>query len=161
MCLHVSWPFLIAIDKCTLNTHGCEHICVNDRAGSYHCECHEGYTLKEDRKACAGTREGGSTAATSLSAWTVSSGGGRVTLMGNFICFPLLPPWLFPLLGLVRKRRKDRMYVSRPACGRVLFIPSLCQPYQSFPNAKDNVVSWNQVTPLMIFITYTGEIVTS
>ncbi|KAF6321414.1 matrilin 3 [Rhinolophus ferrumequinum] len=42
-----------AIDKCALNTHGCEHICVNDRTGSYHCECNEGYTLNEDRKTCS------------------------------------------------------------------------------------------------------------
>uniref|UniRef100_A0A8C3X1V3 Matrilin-3 n=1 Tax=Catagonus wagneri TaxID=51154 RepID=A0A8C3X1V3_9CETA len=42
-----------AIDKCALNTHGCEHICVNDRNGSYHCECYEGYTLNEDRKTCS------------------------------------------------------------------------------------------------------------
>uniref|UniRef100_A0A8C6CNN4 Matrilin-3 n=1 Tax=Moschus moschiferus TaxID=68415 RepID=A0A8C6CNN4_MOSMO len=42
-----------AIDKCALNTHGCEHICVNDRPGSYHCECYEGYTLSEDRKKCS------------------------------------------------------------------------------------------------------------
>uniref|UniRef100_A0A5G2QTT2 Matrilin-3 n=1 Tax=Sus scrofa TaxID=9823 RepID=A0A5G2QTT2_PIG len=42
-----------AIDKCALNTHGCEHICVNDRTGSYHCECYEGYTLNEDRKTCS------------------------------------------------------------------------------------------------------------
>ena len=45
---------LIAVDKCALNTHGCEHICVNDRTGSYHCECYEGYTLNEDRKTCSG-----------------------------------------------------------------------------------------------------------
>ncbi|XP_004091392.2 matrilin-3 isoform X2 [Nomascus leucogenys] len=42
-----------ALDKCALNTHGCEHICVNDRSGSYHCECYEGYTLNEDRKTCS------------------------------------------------------------------------------------------------------------
>ncbi|XP_044929752.1 matrilin-3 isoform X2 [Mustela putorius furo] len=42
-----------AIDKCALNTHGCEHICVNDRTGSYHCECYEGYTLNQDRKTCS------------------------------------------------------------------------------------------------------------
>ncbi|XP_003787470.1 matrilin-3 isoform X2 [Otolemur garnettii] len=42
-----------AIDKCALNTHGCEHICVNDRTGSYHCECYEGYVLNEDRKTCS------------------------------------------------------------------------------------------------------------
>ncbi|XP_054425331.1 matrilin-3 isoform X2 [Pteronotus mesoamericanus] len=42
-----------AINKCALNTHGCGHICVNDRSGSYHCECYEGYTLNEDRKTCS------------------------------------------------------------------------------------------------------------
>uniref|UniRef100_A0ABI7XGV0 VWFA domain-containing protein n=2 Tax=Felinae TaxID=338152 RepID=A0ABI7XGV0_FELCA len=42
-----------AINKCALNTHGCEHICVNDRTGSYHCECYEGYTLNEDKKTCS------------------------------------------------------------------------------------------------------------
>ena len=34
--------------------HGCQHICVNDRAGSHHCECYEGYTLNEDKKTCSG-----------------------------------------------------------------------------------------------------------
>uniref|UniRef100_A0A8C8WPK5 Matrilin-3 n=1 Tax=Panthera leo TaxID=9689 RepID=A0A8C8WPK5_PANLE len=42
-----------ATNKCALNTHGCEHICVNDRTGSYHCECYEGYTLNEDKKTCS------------------------------------------------------------------------------------------------------------
>ena len=54
MCWLCRDHLLIAIDKCALNTHGCEHICVNDRTGSYHCECYEGYTLNEDRKTCSG-----------------------------------------------------------------------------------------------------------
>lgn len=55
LCVHICLGhFLIAIDKCALNTHGCEHKCVNDRTGSYHCECYEGYTLNEDRKTCSG-----------------------------------------------------------------------------------------------------------
>lgn len=42
-----------AIDKCALSTHGCEQICVNDRNGSYHCECYGGYALNADRRTCA------------------------------------------------------------------------------------------------------------
>uniref|UniRef100_A0A2K5D0L1 Matrilin-3 n=1 Tax=Aotus nancymaae TaxID=37293 RepID=A0A2K5D0L1_AOTNA len=43
-----------AQDKCALGTHGCQHICVNDRTSSYHCECYEGYTLNADKKTCSG-----------------------------------------------------------------------------------------------------------
>ncbi|XP_004627624.2 matrilin-3 [Octodon degus] len=42
-----------AQDKCASGTHGCQHICVNDRSGSYHCECFEGYTLNADKKTCS------------------------------------------------------------------------------------------------------------
>lgn len=45
---------LTAQDKCALGTHGCQHICVNDGAGSHHCECFEGYTLNADKKTCSG-----------------------------------------------------------------------------------------------------------
>lgn len=27
---------------------------MNDRDGSHHCECYEGYTLNEDKKTCSG-----------------------------------------------------------------------------------------------------------
>lgn len=45
---------LAAQDKCALGTHGCQHICVNDGAGSHHCECFEGYALNADKKTCSG-----------------------------------------------------------------------------------------------------------
>ena len=79
---------LIAIDKCALNTHGCEHICVNDRTGSYHCECYEGYTLNEDRKTCSGKWGQGLY-------YCLSVGG--VISTGNLISFCLLPSWAFPI----------------------------------------------------------------
>lgn len=48
-----------AVNKCALNTHGCEHLCVDEGTGSYHCECYEGHTLNEDKKSCSGQWGGG------------------------------------------------------------------------------------------------------
>ncbi|XP_074187829.1 matrilin-3 isoform X4 [Rhinolophus sinicus] len=42
-----------AQDQCASGTHGCQHLCVSDRAGSHHCECYEGYALNEDKKTCS------------------------------------------------------------------------------------------------------------
>lgn len=42
------------LSKCALGSHGCQHICVDDGAAAYHCECYAGYTLNEDRKTCSG-----------------------------------------------------------------------------------------------------------
>lgn len=41
-------------NKCALESHGCQHICVNDGVASYHCDCYAGYTLNEDQKTCSG-----------------------------------------------------------------------------------------------------------
>ncbi|XP_050995198.1 matrilin-3a isoform X5 [Labeo rohita] len=40
-----------SLDYCALG-HECEHVCVNDDA-SYHCECHQGFVLQEDKKSCS------------------------------------------------------------------------------------------------------------
>uniref|UniRef100_A0A673HVI9 Matrilin 3a n=1 Tax=Sinocyclocheilus rhinocerous TaxID=307959 RepID=A0A673HVI9_9TELE len=40
-----------SLDYCALG-HECEQICVNDDA-SYHCECHRGFLLQEDKKSCS------------------------------------------------------------------------------------------------------------
>ncbi|XP_026113956.1 matrilin-3-like isoform X3 [Carassius auratus] len=40
-----------SLDYCALG-HECEHICVNDDA-SYHCQCHGGFVLQEDKKSCS------------------------------------------------------------------------------------------------------------
>ncbi|XP_052391915.1 uncharacterized protein LOC127938990 isoform X2 [Carassius gibelio] len=42
---------LCGLDYCALG-HECEHICVNDDA-SYHCQCHGGFVLQEDKKSCS------------------------------------------------------------------------------------------------------------
>jgi len=39
------------IDECRDSHGGCEHECVNSQ-GSYQCVCHEGYTLRPDRRTC-------------------------------------------------------------------------------------------------------------
>ncbi|KAL1254049.1 hypothetical protein QQF64_016278 [Cirrhinus molitorella] len=40
-----------SLDYCALG-HECEHVCINDDA-SYHCECHRGFVLQEDKKSCS------------------------------------------------------------------------------------------------------------
>nr|KAF6429855.1 matrilin 3 [Molossus molossus] len=44
-------------DKCALGSHGCQHICVSDGVASYHCDCHAGFTLNEDKKTCSDIQE--------------------------------------------------------------------------------------------------------
>ena len=39
------------VDECRDSHGGCEHECVNSQ-GSYQCVCHEGYTLRSDRRTC-------------------------------------------------------------------------------------------------------------
>ncbi|XP_054827054.1 matrilin-3 [Eublepharis macularius] len=41
-----------AVDACALGTHNCEHICVSSDS-SWHCDCHEGYTLNPDMRTCS------------------------------------------------------------------------------------------------------------
>ena len=42
----------IDVNECALENGGCEHTCVN-RAGSYRCECDQGFTLQEDGQSCS------------------------------------------------------------------------------------------------------------
>ena len=49
-------PFLLCssdIDECAASNGGCEHNCVNSYQ-SFSCECRQGYTLRADKKTCAG-----------------------------------------------------------------------------------------------------------
>ena len=39
------------IDECAAGVSGCEQICSNN-AGSFNCDCNDGYALKADRKTC-------------------------------------------------------------------------------------------------------------
>ncbi|RVE72626.1 hypothetical protein OJAV_G00039430, partial [Oryzias javanicus] len=39
------------LDLCKEMDHGCQHVCENS-PGSFHCLCHEGYTLNQDGKTC-------------------------------------------------------------------------------------------------------------
>jgi len=39
------------VDECRDSHGGCEHECVNSQ-GSYQCVCHEGYSLRPDRRTC-------------------------------------------------------------------------------------------------------------
>uniref|UniRef100_A0A3B3DBC7 Matrilin 4 n=1 Tax=Oryzias melastigma TaxID=30732 RepID=A0A3B3DBC7_ORYME len=41
------------LDLCKEMDHGCQHVCENS-PGSFHCLCHEGYTLNQDGKTCTG-----------------------------------------------------------------------------------------------------------
>lgn len=40
-------------DECALQTHGCEHNCVNT-LGGYECSCRIGFELHSDGKHCEG-----------------------------------------------------------------------------------------------------------
>jgi len=55
---HNSWSnksgdihVVVDVDECRDSHGGCEHECVNSQ-GSYQCVCHEGYTLRPDRRTC-------------------------------------------------------------------------------------------------------------
>ncbi|XP_056344963.1 matrilin-3 [Oenanthe melanoleuca] len=41
-----------AVNVCALGTHGCQQLCVTNRA-SYLCDCYEGYTLNPDKRTCS------------------------------------------------------------------------------------------------------------
>uniref|UniRef100_A0A4W3GTY5 VWFA domain-containing protein n=1 Tax=Callorhinchus milii TaxID=7868 RepID=A0A4W3GTY5_CALMI len=42
-------------DPCAQGKHGCQQLCVRT-PGSYHCDCHKGYTLNPDKTTCKGHR---------------------------------------------------------------------------------------------------------
>ena len=42
------------IDNCANGNGGCEHVCRHSNVGTT-CSCHDGYTLKLDRKSCEGS----------------------------------------------------------------------------------------------------------
>ena len=42
------------IDSCANGNGGCEQVCHHSNDGTT-CSCHDGYTLKPDRKSCEGT----------------------------------------------------------------------------------------------------------
>jgi len=50
----------IDLDECSVNNGGCQHVCVNNPTGSYHCLCNRGFRLHGDRKQCRAA--GGDTA---------------------------------------------------------------------------------------------------
>ena len=41
------------IDECGTENGGCLHACINT-AGSYHCQCQEGFVLADDEQNCSG-----------------------------------------------------------------------------------------------------------
>uniref|UniRef100_A0A4W3GXE3 VWFA domain-containing protein n=1 Tax=Callorhinchus milii TaxID=7868 RepID=A0A4W3GXE3_CALMI len=46
---------LLHQDPCAQGKHGCQQLCVRT-PGSYHCDCHKGYTLNPDKTTCKGHR---------------------------------------------------------------------------------------------------------
>ena len=44
---------LIDINECSLNTDGCDQVCINT-VGSFQCSCNRGYTLNADGITCSG-----------------------------------------------------------------------------------------------------------
>ncbi|XP_078349353.1 uncharacterized protein LOC144634311 isoform X2 [Oculina patagonica] len=44
------------IDECQLNSHDCQHTCINTDGG-YECSCLSGYKLKSDKKSCSDLNE--------------------------------------------------------------------------------------------------------
>ncbi len=45
--------YLIDNNECTLNTDGCQQLCVNT-VGSFRCDCNSGYTLDSNGITCSG-----------------------------------------------------------------------------------------------------------
>jgi hypothetical protein len=43
--------FISDIDECSLNTDGCDQLCINT-FGSFICSCLDGYGLNKDNKSC-------------------------------------------------------------------------------------------------------------
>ena len=43
---------LTDLDECSLGTHSCQQVCVNND-GSYDCDCEEGYALNSDGRTCS------------------------------------------------------------------------------------------------------------
>lgn len=65
-------PVCLDIDECAVQNGNCQHTCVNE-PGSFRCECHEGYRLREDNSTCELESEGGAVA--SPDQWRVPEGG--------------------------------------------------------------------------------------
>jgi len=42
----------IDLNECEVNNGGCQHVCINNPDGSYHCLCNQGFLLHSDRKQC-------------------------------------------------------------------------------------------------------------
>ena len=60
MELHSEWLYkyiicclFLDINECTTDNGGCDHTCINE-AGSYHCDCEDGFELDEDLHGCSG-----------------------------------------------------------------------------------------------------------
>ena len=47
------WSVTADVDECDNHNAGCDHLCVNEQ-GSYHCECHDGYSVALDAHSCLG-----------------------------------------------------------------------------------------------------------
>ena len=51
--IYFFFPFFSDFNECSLNNAGCEHVC-NNTGGSFNCDCRAGFTLKPDKRGCAG-----------------------------------------------------------------------------------------------------------
>ena len=51
VCIYVC--LFTDINECLDNNGGCEHTCLNT-AGSYKCECMDGYKLHKNKRTCEG-----------------------------------------------------------------------------------------------------------
>ncbi|XP_068246007.1 uncharacterized protein [Palaemon carinicauda] len=79
-------PVCLDIDECAVQNGNCQHTCVNE-PGSFRCECHEGYRLREDNSTCELESEGGAMA--SPDQWRVPEGGTKHAMSKSV---PLLGP---------------------------------------------------------------------
>ena len=47
--------YVVDVATCSVNNGGCDHTCITEPKGGYHCVCRSGYTLLTDGHSCSGT----------------------------------------------------------------------------------------------------------
>ena len=54
-CIIITLNCLTDVRECSAGKGGCSQRCIEED-GSFHCECHSGFELSEDKKTCIGKK---------------------------------------------------------------------------------------------------------
>lgn len=101
-------------NKCALESHGCQHICVNDGVASYHCDCYAGYTLNEDQKTCSGN--------TTSKVKHLSSG---TSLLGMSVFFSFFYFWSLLICLLCKRLIVPASFIEKVILSFLLIVLTL------------------------------------